>query len=594
VKLSDLTVEVRDKGLNRIGQIRHEDLTLEASPLFNNVGSWILKLPSEHHLLGTLKTPGAGIIVTGPNDVLFSGPVTTPTFESSPTDPAGSVTFEGITDEVILLDALSFPQPSNPDPTTQNEAHDIRTGNAESLLHAYVNANIGPGAPAARRKANLIMGTNGNRGPTIKKSPRFPVLGNLLSDIALVGKLGFRVVQRDDKLVFETFEIVDRTALIRLDALNGQLAAQTVSIQSPTATRVLVAGQNEGVDRQFIERTTTESLAAEVAWGRRIERFLDQRQTSDVGELEGAGDEVLEEEGFTSIAVKAVPADDSTMTFGTDWNLGDKVTVVVDGGEVAATVSGMVMKVNSDGFRLGVVIGDLSGATGGSRGGNKMQTLEDRIAHLEQNAETTAKVVLDDTYAPKDAMPLGAVISYAGSSAPTGWHLCDGSAHGSAALQALIGSANAPNLRDRFIVGAGSGYAVGNTGGADSVTLTAAQSGVPAHSHATPAHSHTINHDHAAATSNSAGGHVHGGYANNYLENVDVAGSGRYVLGQEPYTANTMATAGAHTHTVDIASFSGTSGTAAPTTSNNSAANASAAHENRPPYYALTYIIKKV
>jgi hypothetical protein len=64
-------------------------------------------------------------------------------------------------------------------------------------------------------------------------------------------------------------------------------------------------------------------------------------------------------------------------------------------------------------------------------------------------------------------LPIGSIIMYGGSTAPDSkWHLCDGSAHGSAALQAIIGSANTPDLRNRFVVGAGSTYAQASTGGA--------------------------------------------------------------------------------------------------------------------------------
>lgn len=59
---------------------------------------------------------------------------------------------------------------------------------------------------------------------------------------------------------------------------------------------------------------------------------------------------------------------------------------------------------------------------------------------------------------------------WGGSTAPTGYLECNGqSTSGYTALSAVVGD-NVPDLRDRFIVGAGSGYAVNATGGrADSV-----------------------------------------------------------------------------------------------------------------------------
>jgi hypothetical protein len=54
-----------------------------------------------------------------------------------------------------------------------------------------------------------------------------------------------------------------------------------VAVSPPGATRVLVAGQGNREDRQFIEMTSTDATAAEALWGRRIERFVDQRNTND-------------------------------------------------------------------------------------------------------------------------------------------------------------------------------------------------------------------------------------------------------------------------------------------------------------------------
>jgi hypothetical protein len=72
-------------------------------------------------------------------------------------------------------------------------------------------------------------------------------------------------------------------------------------------------------------------------------------------------------------------------------------------------------------------------------------------------------------------VPIGGIIMWSGSVAtiPSSWRLCNG----------LNGT---PNLQDRFLVGAGSGYAVGATGGSADATLVS-------HSHSIndPGHSHT-------------------------------------------------------------------------------------------------------
>jgi microcystin-dependent protein len=67
-------------------------------------------------------------------------------------------------------------------------------------------------------------------------------------------------------------------------------------------------------------------------------------------------------------------------------------------------------------------------------------------------------------------IPAGLISMWSGSigSIPSGWYLCDG-------------SNGTPNLTDRFVIGAGSAYAVNGTGGVSSVTLTT--NNMPAHTH---------------------------------------------------------------------------------------------------------------
>jgi microcystin-dependent protein len=72
-------------------------------------------------------------------------------------------------------------------------------------------------------------------------------------------------------------------------------------------------------------------------------------------------------------------------------------------------------------------------------------------------------------------VPVGGIIMWSGNptTLPAGWQLCDGS-------RTPSGTAT-PDLRDRFIVGAGGTLSVGTTGGRSSVTLAAAN--LPAHTH---------------------------------------------------------------------------------------------------------------
>jgi microcystin-dependent protein len=89
----------------------------------------------------------------------------------------------------------------------------------------------------------------------------------------------------------------------------------------------------------------------------------------------------------------------------------------------------------------------------------------------------TQASLLGDTFGSKASgtIPVGGIIMWSGSivSIPTGWALCNG-------------SNGTPNLVDRFIVGAGSGYGVAATGGSANATLVA-----HTHTITDPGHSHT-------------------------------------------------------------------------------------------------------
>jgi len=122
-------------------------------------------------------------------------------------------------------------------------------------------------------------------------------------------------------------------------------------------------------------------------------------------------------------------------------------------------------------------------------------------------------------------------------------------------------------------VGAGGSYAPNDTGGADSVTLTEDQ--MPSHNHSMNS---AGNHDHGGSTSTD-GAHSH---TNGFGGSIGGRGSNAANINPVYQQVNTgvagnhnhsISTDGDHTHTI-----------------NNTGGGQS--HENRPPYFALAFIMK--
>ena len=164
-----------------------------------------------------------------------------------------------------------------------------------------------------------------------------------------------------------------------------------------------------------------------------------------------------------------------------------------------------------------------------------------------------------------NSFPAGGIIMWSGTVAniPSGWNLCDG-------------TNGTPNLVNRFIVGSasdsGGTHDIGDTGGANSLTLTEAQ--LPSHTHGA-----------GTLATSSAGDHNHGNG-----EACDVTSEAMYGTKSGPTVGrvdqsqaeskNQQAiteTAGAHTHSIKGSTGSTGSGSSI---------------DNRPAYYALAFIMK--
>lgn len=171
-------------------------------------------------------------------------------------------------------------------------------------------------------------------------------------------------------------------------------------------------------------------------------------------------------------------------------------------------------------------------------------------------------------------IPAGVIWEYGGTTAPSGWLLCNGGAVSRstyAALFAIIGTAygsgdgsttfNVPDRRDRFGIGASGTVARGSTGGSSTsggTALTTAQ--LPSHTH-NGTTSTVGDHTHALPTTVDAGSQV---TVNISIDRAVGFQGSTSAAGAHNHTFTTDATGSGQTHT----------------------------HSVTPPYVASNYIIK--
>jgi hypothetical protein len=155
-------------------------------------------------------------------------------------------------------------------------------------------------------------------------------------------------------------------------------------------------------------------------------------------------------------------------------------------------------------------------------------------------ANTVADTQIATTAFVRNIVPTGVITLWYGAivNIPSGWFLCDG-------------TNGTPDLRDRFIVGAGTTYAVDAIGGSANATL--------------PSHTHT------ASSSVTDPGHAHS-------YNQPIASN----------AANPPGSSGSQ----PSATVTGTATTGISVSTTISTEGSSATNANLPPYYALAYIMK--
>ena len=125
-------------------------------------------------------------------------------------------------------------------------------------------------------------------------------------------------------------------------------------------------------------------------------------------------------------------------------------------------------------------------------------------------------------------IPAGTIVMYNGTTAPSGWALCDG-------------GGGRPDLRDKFVIGAGSSYAVDATGGYNDSVVVSHNHGSGNTGNQSANHSHGSGNFSGSASTHNGHTHDDGNYA---------AAAGGSHTHQANVTANTQNQSANHYHTI--------------------------------------------
>ena len=254
--------------------------------------------------------------------------------------------------------------------------------------------------------------------------------------------------------------------------------------------------------------------------------------------LDAAGDEVIFKDGSTNVGHVSMDSDNLTIK-----SLVSDKDVIFQGNDGGSGITALTLDMSEAGeatFNAGLTApGTITSSGTLAVTGNL--TLDGASGTASTTVLTSAGSGATPTWA--SPFPSGMIVLWSGStgSIPTGWVLCNG-------------SNSTPDLRDRFVVGAGSTYSVDATGGSATVTPSGTNAGTALSTAQLPSHTHSTEIQQAQFGTGSE---------------VRVAQGGGANISLQTYVSASTGSGDTHTHT-----FSGNS------------------QSNLPPYYALAYIMK--
>lgn len=335
------TWTVRDPTLVEYdGQIDGYDsaqVDLQDPTIDSDGGTWSITLPTRHWAASALSEEGAGVVI---RPAAHGAPIASGSWETWTEQTDGqrsTLTFTGPVDDTLLAGELAWADPAHDlnDLAGNNpvaDAADIRTGPAETVLKAFINANVKATSPAfraARLWPWLDVPATAGLGTTVTLRGQFTSLLDIARQAAspTTGITWSIRQQASGVLRLLVRERVDRSPDVVFSHAEGTLTKSTLVRRRPAVTQAVAVSTNEGT-RTF---ATVTDAGAETTWLRRFVQVVDGN--SDViADLTAAAAEAItagrEKAGLTAEPVQITGGP----RFNVDYFLGDYVGAVSSSG----------------------------------------------------------------------------------------------------------------------------------------------------------------------------------------------------------------------------------------------------------------------
>lgn len=340
----------------------------EADLLWNNASTAFFVLDDDDKALPAIVAAGARADVRFNGREEFRGRI----IATPGAGPNGHVTAYVTDHRAKLNQWLGWPKPFAA-LNAQSDEHRRYTGPLETIVKTAIAENV------ARLGTGWVMATDQGRGPTDKIIDlRMDYLGDLLYPPLREARYGLELAYPGDVPTLD-LRTPDTVAGV-LDASSGRLDTLDYSRRAPSATRAVIGGPGEGVDRKFDQVI---DAAREADWADVTEVFINSARREETDDLKPDGQAALDA-GAESTSISTVITEQPGFMLHQTYEVGD--LIMARAGEIQSleVIQRALIKDDPDtGVTITPSIGDIVRT--------EIQQLTRQLARLQASVRTQGR-----------------------------------------------------------------------------------------------------------------------------------------------------------------------------------------------------------